>query len=161
MTYKKIIESIKPIPYTKYQGISSYEKLAAYAACYLERKKVPLYFNYICIASFKFFPEKFCCDNEFTEYPSVDRLNRTIMHMHTSKSDNNYLIGSAKRGFILTELGRIVGNQVEAEIKGTKTNGQLTAPTVDMHKKGLTQNYERFVQSVIYEKYKTSKQFIL
>lgn len=56
---KEIIENIKPFSYSQYKDISSYEKLAVYAACFLEDQNVTLSFNYICIAAFKFFPISF------------------------------------------------------------------------------------------------------
>ena len=80
MTFKETINAIEKIEYSKYASVSSNEKLCIYAAYYLEQRKVPLSFNYLCIATFKLFPDKFCVDEEFPEFPSVDRLNRTVLH---------------------------------------------------------------------------------
>ncbi len=152
MSYKDIIEGIQAIPYSKYKSISSNEKLAVYAAYYLSENDVPLYFNYICIASFKFFPDKFCCDEEFKEYPSVDRLNRTLLHMHTNRS-SAYLTGTVKNGFKITKLGRLVAKQVSDEINNVVEDNNEKAPVVDLHKKGFIQEYTKFIESEFYKNF--------
>lgn len=156
MTYKEQINAIESISYSKYKDISSNEKLVAYACMYLSKNSIPLYFNYICVAAFKLFPDKFCLDDEFKEYPSADRLNRTILHMHTNKSGNNYLIGDAVKGFSLTELGKLVGEQVKKEIE-TGTISEIKAPKVDDYKKGYHQEYEKFTSSEFYKNYKETQ----
>ena len=113
MSYKEIINKLKPFEYSKYKNISSNEKLMIYAAYELEKKHVPLTFNYICIASFKLFPEKFCCDEEFKEFPSVDRLNRTYMHLKYVKKGKPYLAGSVKDGYSITNFGKANALEVE------------------------------------------------
>ncbi|MBR6640974.1 MAG: hypothetical protein IKL08_02120, partial [Clostridia bacterium] len=81
MSYREIINKLKPIEYSKYKDVTSNEKLMIYVASVLEKQNVPLTFNYICIATFKMFPDTFWCDEEFKEFPSIDRLNRTYMHL--------------------------------------------------------------------------------
>lgn len=156
MSYKDSINHIKEIDYSKYQKISSNEKLLAYTAVFLEENNIPLSFNYLCVAAYKFFPDKFCLDDEFREYPSADRLNRTLLHMHTSKTGNNYLTGDARLGFKLTALGRMIGNQVKSEIENNKIR-DVDKPSIDNHKKGYTQLYKNFINSTIYKKYIDSR----
>ena len=152
MTYKEIIESIEPIDYSKYKDVSSNEKLGAYTACYLESKDVPLTFNYLCISMFKMFPDKFCCDEDFKEYPSVDRINRTLMHMSITKVP--IINGTAKNGYQLTVYGRTVGRQVKYIIENTALDKSVSAPMVDKYKSAPLADYNKFLSSAGFLKFK-------
>ena len=153
MSYKEIINKLKPFEYSKYKNISSNEKLMIYAAYELEKKHVPLTFNYICIASFKLFPEKFCCDEEFKEFPSVDRLNRTYMHLKYVKKGKPYLAGSVKDGYSITNFGKANALEVESIINNSVVDKSIKAPVVDKHKKGYGKDYMDFIESDGYKKY--------
>jgi len=153
MSYKEIINNLEPFEYSKYRDITSNEKLMIYSAYVLEKKKVPLTFNYICITSFKLFPEKFCCDEEFKEFPSVDRLNRTMMHLKYVKKGKPYLAGSVEDGYTLTSFGKANAIEVESIINNTEVDKTIKAPTVDKHKKGIGGDYLRLKESSDYNIY--------
>lgn len=153
MSYKDIINNLKPFDYSKYKDITSNEKLMIYSAYILESKKVPLTFNYICIASFKMFPEKFCCDEEFKEFPSVDRLNRTMMHLKYVKKGKPYLAGSVEDGYSLTSFGKANAIEVESIINNSIVDKTIKAPTVDKHKKGIGGDYLKLVESKEYKNF--------
>lgn len=153
MSYKEIINNIEPFEYSKYRDITSNEKLMIYSAYVLEKKKIPLTFNYICITSFKLFPEKFCCDEEFKEFPSVDRLNRTMMHLKYVKKGKPYLAGSVEDGYTLTNFGKANAIEVESIINNTEVDKTIKAPTVDKHKKGIGGDYLRLKESNDYNIY--------
>jgi hypothetical protein len=156
MTYKEIINSIQPIEYSKYANISSNEKLCVYAAYYLEKNGVPLNFNYLCIATYKMFPDKFCADEEFKEFPSVDRLNRTVLHcVRPSNEKNRFLIGDVRLGYALTKMGIAVAEQVGNEIKGLHEKID-TKPVIDKHKKGHITDYLKFIKSDLYKIYQAT-----
>lgn len=158
MGYKDIINNLKPIEYSKYKDITSYEKLMIYVAKVLEDKNVPLTFNYLCISAFKIFPDAFCCDEEFKEFPSVDRLNRTMMHLKYVKNAKPYIAGSVKTGYEITNIGKSVALQVENIINNTKEDKSIEAPKVDKHKKGFSKDYVSFIEGEGYKKYlKTNK----
>jgi len=165
MSYKEIINNLEPFEYSKYRDITSNEKLMIYSAYVLEKKKVPLTFNYICITSFKLFPEKFCCDEEFKEFPSVDRLNRTMMHLKYVKKGKPYLAGSVEDGYTLTSFGKANAIEVESIINNTEVDKTIKAPTVDKHKKGIGGDYLRLKESSDYNIYletgKIDNMFIL
>ena len=156
MGYKTIIDGFQPIEYSKTKDITSYEKLMLYAAEELEKNNVPLTFNYVCIASFKLFPERFCCDEEFKEFPSVDRLNRTYMHLKYVKKGKSYITGTMKEGFALTTFGRAMAKEVEALINGTEIDKSVKPVPVDAHKKGNSQYY-KFIESESYKQYLETK----
>ncbi len=153
MSYKQIIEDLKPFDYSRYSTISSYEKLMVFAAYTLEKLGVPLTFNYICIAAFKLFPDRFCCDEEFSEFPSVDRLNRTMMHLKYVSNGRSALTGSVENGYSLTNLGRANAIEVESIISNTAVDERIKAPIVDKHKKGVGGDYLRMKESDGYKKY--------
>lgn len=153
MGYKELINELKPINYSKYKNITSYEKLMIYVAKILEDKRIPLTFNYLCIAAFKVFPDAFCCDEEFKEFPSVDRLNRTMMHLKYVKNGKPYIAGSVKHGYTMTNIGKIVAKQVENIINNTEEDKNIKAPMVDTYKKGFAKDYMAFVSGDGYKKY--------
>ena len=66
--YINFIKKIDRINPQNYSNVSSREKLVVYAMYFLEKNDIPLLFNYICIASFKLFPERFHF-GEFKQYP--------------------------------------------------------------------------------------------
>lgn len=157
MTYKEIIDNIKPFEYSKYRNITSFEKLMLYAAKYLTDHGVPLTFNYLCVASFNFFPETFCMDNEFKQHLSPDRLNRTIMHLKYTQKSMPYLSGKQETGYELTKLGKMVAEEVEAVILNTKIDKTIKAPIVDKHKKGTIQDYSKFINSEAFKQFELSE----
>lgn len=81
MSFKEIINNLEPITYKDYFEDLSYETFMLYAALTLEAKWVPLTFSYLCIATYKLFPDMFYFDEEFKEFPAWERLNRTYMHL--------------------------------------------------------------------------------
>lgn len=156
MSYKDFIDNLKPVEYSKIKDITSYEKLMLYATNELEKNSVPLTFNYICIASFKLFPDKFCCDEEFKEFPSIDRLNRTYMHLKYVKKGKSYIAGTMKEGFALTKLGKAMAAEVESLINSTKIDESIKPIPVDSHKKGSSQYYS-FIEDIGFKEYLENK----
>lgn len=153
MGYKEIISKIEAIEYSKYHSISSYEKLMVYVAYFLEEHNVPLTFNYLCIAAFKMFPETFCCDEEFKEFPSVDRLNRTLMHLKYVRNKEPLVTGTPENGYSLTRSGLITAKEVELILKNTKVDVEVHAPKIDTHKKGFAKDYLLFTKGDGYQRY--------
>ena len=153
MGYRNIINELEKIDYSKYKNISSHEKLMLYVALVLEKNNVPITFNYLCVATFKIFPDKFCCDEEFKEFPSVDRLNRTYMHLKYVQKGTSYISGSTKEGFFLTKLGRSFAKETESIIYNTKIDTTIKAPIIDSHKKGFSKDYFLFISGEGYKEY--------
>ena len=156
MSYKDKINNLKEYDYSQYKDISSNEKLMAFVAYTLQKNMVPLTFNYICVSAFKRFPEKFCCDDEFKEFPSVDRLNRTYMHLKYVKKGKPYITGSQAEGFKLTSYGESVAEEVEALLNNSKIDKTIVAPSVDQHKKGVGKDYAKFKESEAFEDYEST-----
>ena len=153
MKYREIINNLEAIPYSKYKEITSYEKLMIYSASVLEEKNIPITFNYLCVATFKLFPDAFCLDEEFKEFPSVDRLNRTVMHLKYVKNGKPYIAGSVKTGYSLTSYGYAVAEEIQTIINHGKVDLNVKAPAVDQHKKGYSKDYLLFISGDGYKKY--------
>lgn len=153
MSFKEIIESFKTIEYSKYKDITSYEKLMLYAASQLEKKGVPLTFNYLCVASYNLFTDVFCLDNEFKNHMSPDRLNRTFMHLKYVKNHMPYIEGTQENGFHITKYGKAMADEVENIIRNGKVDKSISKPVIDLHKKGSLQDYTKFKKSEIYLKF--------
>lgn len=156
MSYKEKIDNLKEYNYSQYKDVSSCEKLMIFVAYTLQQNNVPLTFNYLCISSFKMFPEKFCLDEEFKEFPSVDRLNRTYMHLKYVKKGKPYITGTTSEGYKLTTYGESVAEEVEALLNNSVVDKTIVAPPVDQHKKGISKDYSKFKESAGFEKYKST-----
>lgn len=131
--YINFIKKIDRITPQNYSNVSSREKLVVYTMYFLEKNGIPLLFNYICIASFKLFPERFHF-GEFKQYPHIEMLNRTILHLRPK--ENNYAEGSVRGGYKITALGYHIAEEVEQEIKGGRfKKGNIKIVKIDQVKK--------------------------
>lgn len=156
MSFKNKINELQEFNYSQYKDISSCEKLMVYAAYILNKKNIPITFNYMCIAAFKLFPEKFCVDEEFKEFPSVDRLNRTYMHLKYVQNGKSYIVGTTGEGYKLTTYGEAVAEEVGAILSNSVIDKTIVAPPVDQHKKGISKDYLKFKESEGFLNYKTT-----
>lgn len=115
---KKFILNLKPIAAEDYKKIDL-DRLVVYALFLLEGKNIPLYFDFISVALFKLFPQKFSLEN-FKQYPDVFRVNNAIRRTTGALSDKNkkrWANGSPEHGFSLTDFGREIAKQVASLIK--------------------------------------------
>ncbi|MCK9197995.1 MAG: hypothetical protein WC123_04310 [Bacilli bacterium] len=150
LDYIKFIRNIVPEYGSEiYINISSREKLVVYSMVFLEKNKIPLLFNYICISAFKLFPEKFRF-GEFDEYPHIEMLNRTILHLRPV--ENNYAEGSVRQGYKITELGYYIASEVENQLKGkTVTKKVNKIIQIDAVKKNPMNDLKKIEQNKIYK----------
>lgn len=161
MTYREIILSIKPFKPEQYAHIKGDAKFGACTAYYLKQNNVPLTMNYLGIAMFKMFPDIFYCDEDFKEYPSLDRLNREIcMHMTITKNKNDAILaGSAKNGFQLTKYGEFLGKQIYDSIMQGNGNVEFVKKEmVDAHKEGPLKEYQEIKKSAFYLEFEKTGQ---
>lgn len=143
---KNIVPEFKP---TSVINISSREKLVAYTMAYLEKNNIPILFNYVCIAAFKLFPERFQF-GEFSEYPHIEMLNRTILHLRPK--ENNYAEGSVRQEYRLTELGRHIASEVEKQLKGEIPSIKIKKITpIDAIKKNPENDLKKVQQNKLFQ----------
>lgn len=161
MSYKEIINNLKPIEYKSYFDDLSFEKFMLYTALTLEEMGIPLTFSYLCIATYKLFPEKFCFDDEFKEYPAWERLNRTYMHLkYVPKGKTPYISGSVGAWYSFTEFWRTEAKNAKAIID----SGEIQKKTPNK-KKNVNWNkqwrwrYNDFLESRWFKEYEETWKF--
>lgn len=154
-TSSDFIKEIKPIDYPKYSNVSSREKLVVYTIDYLANNEIPLTFNNICIATFKLFPEKFYFSEDFKEYPHIEMLNRTILHLRPK--ERNYATGSVGQSYALTKVGEEVAREVKAEIEVGASKPTAPKKIMDEHKKTNINDLNKVKRSGIYQTWLNEK----
>lgn len=160
MSFKDKINNLKPIEYKEHFKNLSFEKFMLYAALTLEEKEIPLTFSYLCIATYKLFPEKFWFDDEFTEYPAWEKLNRTYMHLkYVPKGKDPFLSWSIEKWYNLTNYWRQQAKMAKAIIDWDEI--QITAPRTkkNVKVKQWRWKYNSFLNSNRYKKYDEKWEF--
>jgi hypothetical protein len=144
MKYSKDIKSkvlrIKPLKPERYLNFDI-DRLVVFGMYYLENDNIPLYFEYIAIALFKLFPEKFSLEH-FTEFPDVNRVNNSARRLAGSIKSRGvtWATGNIENGFSLSDTGReiaeqvneILKNPVKQDIKSTKKRSRGRLPADDI-----------------------------
>lgn len=154
MNYADQIREFKALPFSKYAEVSSREKLVVYSMHHLVQRQIPLSFNNICVATFKLFPEKFYFSEEFKEFPHIEMLNRTILHLRPA--ERNYATGSVRQNYELTAAGREVAAQVQADIDGVLSLKRvINTQVMDKHKQTSENDYLRIKNSELFQKWVT------
>ena len=123
---KKIILALKPLSAKSYEGLDL-DRLAVYALCALEQKKIPLYFDYAAVALFRLFPRKFSMAN-FSRYPDTNRINKALRRL-TDQKRKSWATGTVENGFSLTDLGREVGKQILEILNNPERQDRTKIPT--------------------------------
>lgn len=124
---KKILLELKTFDSQAYENLDL-DRLVIFAMASLERKKIPLYFDYITVGLFKMFPDKFSMAN-FAQYPDTNRINKSLRRLVDPKR-KNWATGNLENGFYLTDLGKEIGMQ---------TKNLLTHPIQQKTKRSTTQ----------------------
>jgi len=94
------------------------------------------------------FPEKFYFSEEFNEYPHIEMLNRTILHLRPI--ERNYASGSVRDGYELTPLGEEVARQVKSQIEHGVSSIDAIAKAIDPHKKTSENDLRNLMRSELY-----------
>jgi len=153
--YIKFIRDLKPFKDVFYKNVSSMEKLIVYAMYFLETENISLSFNYVCIAAYKLFPERFHF-GDFKEYPHIEMLNRTLLHLRPK--ERNYAVGDGKKSFFkLTQLGYQVAGEVEKELKIKNVKNKTRQVKIDSVKITPKKDLEEIKKNKTYNFWKESK----
>jgi len=145
----EFIRAIKPVFKSEmYDKISSREKLIAYTMYFLEKNNIPMLFNYICIATYKLFPDRFYF-GDFKEFPHIEMLNRTILHLRPK--ERNYATGSVRSNYKLTELGYQIALEVEEELSGKKNINKSKITAIDSVKKTSDSELKKIIQNKLFK----------
>lgn len=128
---KDIVLKLKRFPLKSYENLDL-DRLVIYVLFVLEKKKVPLYFDFICVGLFKLFPYKFSLAT-FTQYPDAYRINNAIRRTTGALSDQNkkrWATGTPEHGFYLTDTGREIAKQVERLLENPKLQHSYQKPSI-------------------------------
>ena len=144
------IKNINSYDLTQYSNVSSREKLVAYSIKYMDDNDIATSFNNLCIVTFKLFPEKFFFCEDFKEYPHIEMLNRTLLHLRPK--ERNYATGGSRENYSLTLLGREIAKQVEYDIKGEAAKEKVKI-VMDEHKNNSINEYDKVLKSSEYAQF--------
>src|SRR3989344_7564917 len=125
---KNVLLRIKPFPVANYITFDL-DRLVVYTIYALEEKKIPLYFDFIAVGLFRFFPRKFSMAN-FTQYPDTNRISKAVRRL-TDQKRKRWATGNIENGLQLTDLGHETAKQVFGILKNPelRKNPKLTVIT--------------------------------
>lgn len=107
---KKRLILFKSVNDKNYENLDL-DRLVIYTFHFLEENKIPLYFDYISVALFKLFPQKFSMAN-FKQYPDTNRISKSLRRI-TDQKRKGWATGNIENGFYITELGRETAMRVK------------------------------------------------
>ena len=151
--YKKFVLGLKKVDPKSYKNIDL-DRLAVYVINILEENNIPLYYEYIGVALFKMFPEKFALIT-FKEYPDMNRI-ADVLQLNINPTHRNWAIGNIKNGFMLTAAGRQIVKQADAMLKNPNTQKILKSAR-SPRMKSIQFEVEEILKSQIYDKWKYNK----
>jgi hypothetical protein len=157
---KNNILSLRPFSSKDYENIDL-DRLVIFTMCFLERKGLPLYFDFISVALFKLFPEKFSMAN-FIEFPDTYRINNSIRRTTGSLSDRDKLDrwanGTSEHGFSLTETGKEISKQVLMMLNNPKSIKTKNERAYKTRGKSLSDDILEIYDSDIFKKWQDEEE---
>lgn len=151
--YKEFILNLKKLASEKYRNIDL-DRLAVYVISILEENNIPLYYEYIGVALFKMFPDKFALMT-FKEYPDMNRI-ADVLQLNLNPTHRNWAIGNIKNGFRLTAAGKQIVGQVDGMLKNPGEQKKMKL-TRSPRMKSIQFDMEEILKSPIYSKWKNNK----
>ena len=133
------------------------DSLVLFGMFLLEKKGIPLYFDYIAVSLFKLFPNKFSMAN-FKKYPDTYRINNSVRRLAGSLKKFKgvtWATGSVEKGFNLTDTGREIAIQVENFLKNPERQKKrdLIATTERSRGRSLKDDVEEIEKSLMFQKW--------
>ncbi len=157
-TYKKFVKNLKPFRKSQYENITQ-DQLAIFTLYFLEQKEIPLYFEYIGVALFKFFPNKFSLIT-FKEYPDLYRISN-LLRLHLRPSDRNWAIGNIKTNFSITPLGKEVAKETERMLHNPNLQKKILIKKDETKRiKSIQGDINEIFNSDLFKKWKKGKENI-
>jgi len=148
---KDYVGGLEPFSEETYKNMDL-DRLAVYTMALLLENNIPLYFDYIVVALFRLFPEKFSLVN-FREYPDADRVEKVLLHL--KPRDRNWAVGNVKEGYSLTEIGKEVAKQAKEllshplrqKIPISAPQIRTRAPEVDIEEIQQSELYKKWIEN--------------
>ena len=157
-TYKKFVKELKPFRESQYKNITQ-DQLAIFTMYFLEQKEILLYFEYIGVALFKFFPKKFSLIT-FKEYPDFYRISN-LLRLHLRPSERNWAVGNVKTNFSITTLGKEVAKETEKMLNNPNLQKKvLTQKNESKRIKSIEGDIDEIINSNLFKKWRENKENI-
>lgn len=151
--YKQFVLDFKKADPKIYKNIDL-DRLAVYVINILEKNNIPLYYEYIGVALFKMFPEKFALLT-FKEYPDMNRI-ADVLQLNLNPTHRNWAIGNIKNGFMLTAAGRQIVDQADDMLRNPDAQ-KILKPAKLPRMKSIQFEISEILKSPIYNKWKNNK----
>lgn len=156
--YKKKVKDLKSYKESQYKNISQ-DQLAIFTMDLLEKKGIPLYFEYIGVALFKLFPKKFALIT-FKEFPDLYRISNVI-RLRLRPTERNWAIGNIKTNFAITSLGREYAKKTELLLNNPENQKNIrTDDNENKRIKSVQGDIDEILNSNLFKKWKEDKEEI-
>ncbi|MDD5710744.1 MAG: hypothetical protein PHV43_01410 [Candidatus Colwellbacteria bacterium] len=145
----KLVLGLRPLPPESYKNLDL-DRLAIFAMSILEKKKIPLYWDYISVSLFKMFPTKFSMAS-FNIYPDTNRINKSLRRLVDPRR-KNWATGSIETGFYITDLGKEMAMQTENLLK---TPSRQKKHVISRRSRGRSseQDVTEIIESQLFQKW--------
>ncbi|MBU1177144.1 MAG: hypothetical protein ABIG88_01340 [Patescibacteria group bacterium] len=156
--YKKFVKELNPFQENQYENITQ-DKLAIFTMYFLEEKRIPLYFEYIGIAMFKFFPKRFSLIT-FKEYPDLYRISN-LLRLHLRPTDRNWAVGNIRTNFSITTLGKEVAKETKKMLNNPNLQKKVLAKKNESKRiKSIEGDVDEIINSNLFKKWQENKESI-
>jgi len=153
--YKKTVKNLKPYKEEQYKNVIQ-DQLAIFTMDLLEKKGIPLYFEYIGVALFKLFPKKFALIT-FKEFPDLYRISN-MLRLHLRPSDRNWAVGNIKTNFSITPLGREFAKETERLLNNPECQKNIRTKKDEAKRiKSIQGDVDEILDSSLFKKWRENK----
>ena len=146
------ISAIKALEHGRYAAIEEKENLLTYTIQFLMKKGIESTFPYLCVASFKLFPEEFCLDEEFK-----NELDSHKVKKYTERLLEKDFIKKKNDAFKLTKKGKDVAKDTSAAFYSGDTKMDLDKDDTRIGSDDVSKNYTELQLSKQYSSYLVNK----
>jgi len=156
--YKKTVKDLKPYKEEQYKNIIQ-DQLAIFTMDLLEKKGVPLYFEYIGVALFKLFPKKFALIT-FREFPDLYRISN-MLRLRLRPSGRNWAVGNIKTNFSMTPLGKEIAKETEQLLNNPERQKNIRTKKDESKRiKSIQGDVSEILDSKLFQKWSEKKEKI-
>ncbi len=154
--YKKTVKGLKPYKEGQYKNIIQ-DQLAIFTMDLLEKKGIPLYFEYIGVALFKLFPKKFSLIT-FREFPDLYRISN-MLRLRLRPSGRNWAVGNIKTNFSITPLGKEIAKETERLLNNPEQQKNIrTKKNESKRIKSIQGDVNEILDSRLFQKWREKKE---
>ncbi len=146
------INAIKALEHGRYAAIEEKQNLLTYTIQFLMKKGIESTFPYLCVGSFRLFPEEFCLDEEFK-----NELDSLKVRKYADRLLEEDLIKEKDGAFKLTQKGKDVAKDTSAAFYSGDTKMDLDKDDTRIGSDDVSKNYTELQLSKQYSSYLVNK----